>query len=143
LIHSKKVPKFKLKGTGSIHFHLGCDYFRDKEGTMCYRPKKYISKLIDEFQREFGKKPKLFSWPLERGDHPEQDTSELLDMKGVKLYQSLIGSLQWIVQLVRLDITTAVMSMSGYSAAPIRGHLERVKRTIGYLHKIAGGVVII
>jgi hypothetical protein len=78
---------------------------------------------------------------LEQGDHPEQDTCELLDMKGVKLYQSLIGSLQWIVQLGRLDITTAVMSMSSYCAAPRKGHLDRLKRIIRYLHKMVGGVV--
>jgi hypothetical protein len=134
----EKVHKFKLKGTGSMHFHLGSDYFRDKEGTMCYGPKKYISELIDKFQREFGKKPKLLSLPLERGDHPKQDTSELLDMKGVKLYQSLIGSLQWIVQLGRLDIATAIMSLSGYRAAPRKGHHAMImgRSVTGILHLV-------
>jgi hypothetical protein len=133
--------KFKLKGTGPIHFHLGCDYFRDKDGTMCYAPKKYIGKMIDEYEREFGSKPKLYSSPLERGDHPEQDTSELLDLRGIKLYQSLIGSLQWVVQLGRFDITTAVMSMSSFRAAPRQGHMDRVKRIVGYLHKMNSGVI--
>jgi hypothetical protein len=27
--------KFKLKGTGQIAFHLGCDFFRDEEGVLC------------------------------------------------------------------------------------------------------------
>ena len=27
--------KFKLKGTGPIEFHLGCDFFRDEEGVLC------------------------------------------------------------------------------------------------------------
>jgi hypothetical protein len=34
--------KFKLKGTGTIAFHLGCDFFRDDEGVLCMAPKKYI-----------------------------------------------------------------------------------------------------
>jgi hypothetical protein len=37
---------FKLKGSGEINFHLGCDFFRDKDGTLCIKPKKYISKMI-------------------------------------------------------------------------------------------------
>ena len=54
------------------------------------------------------------SSPLEKGDHPELDTSELLDPTGVQQYQSLIGSLQWAISLGRFDIATAVMTMSGF-----------------------------
>ena len=32
--------KFKLKGTGKINYLLGCDYYRDKGGCLCMRPKK-------------------------------------------------------------------------------------------------------
>ena len=32
--------KYKLKGTGPISFHLGCDFFRDKNGVLCMAPKK-------------------------------------------------------------------------------------------------------
>ena len=45
-------------------------------------------------------------------DHPELDLSPELDEDGIAKYQSLIGSLQWAVSLGRLDITTAVMTMS-------------------------------
>ena len=33
---------FKLKSTGPITFHLGCDFFCDDDGTLCMAPKKYI-----------------------------------------------------------------------------------------------------
>ena len=32
--------KYKLKGTGPITYHLGCDYYLDKDKTMCYAPRK-------------------------------------------------------------------------------------------------------
>ena len=83
----------------------------------------------------FGTAPREFSSPLENNDHPELDTTEELDEVGIKKYQSLIGSLQWAVSLARIDITTAVMTMSGFRAAPRKGHLERVKRIYGYLSK--------
>jgi hypothetical protein len=31
----KKKHKFKLKGTGTIAFHLGCDFFRDDKSILC------------------------------------------------------------------------------------------------------------
>ena len=42
----EKEHKFKLKGTGAISFHLGCDFFRDEDGTLCYAPRKYIEKVL-------------------------------------------------------------------------------------------------
>ena len=40
--------------------------------------------------------------------------SELLGEDGMKIYQSLIGALQWTISLGRIDISTAVMTMSGF-----------------------------
>jgi hypothetical protein len=107
--------KFKLKGTGTIAFHLGCDFFRDDESILCMAPKKYIEKMMMGYEQMFGEKPstKVHS-PLEKGNHPELDTSELLDQTGVQQYQSLIGSLQWAISLGRFDIATAVMSLSNF-----------------------------
>ena len=28
--------KFKLKGTGPIRYHLGCDFFSNEDGTLCF-----------------------------------------------------------------------------------------------------------
>ena len=48
--------KFKLKGTGPIKYHLGCDFFRDEDGTLCFSPRKYIEKMIEGFITMFGRK---------------------------------------------------------------------------------------
>ena len=37
---------YKLKGTGPITYHLGCDYYRDNDGNLCYAPKRHIDKMI-------------------------------------------------------------------------------------------------
>ena len=134
--------KFKLKGTGPMSFHLGCDYKRDNNGVLCISPTKYIGKIVDGYKQMFGCSPPAnISSPLEKGDHPEMDTSELLDAEGIERYQSLIGTLQWAVSLGRMDIATAVMSMSSFRAAPRQGHLERVKRIVGYLYKMRHGAI--
>ena len=90
----------KLKDSGPIKHHLGCDFFRDSLGVLCMSPRKYIEKATENYQRMFGAKPKAkFSSPLEPGDHPELDTSPELDANRIKQYQSLIGILQWLVSL--------------------------------------------
>ena len=37
----EKRHKFKLKGTGPITFHLGMDFTRDDDNTLCILPTKY------------------------------------------------------------------------------------------------------
>ena len=127
--------KFKLKGTGPISYHLGCDFFRDSTGTLCFSPKKYVEKMKESYTRMFGTAPKEVSSPLESNDHPELDASEELNEEGIKKYQSLISSLHWEVSLARIDITTAVMTMSGFRAVPRKGHLDCVKSMYGYICK--------
>ena len=78
-------------------------------------PCKYIERITASYEKMFGEKPraKMYS-PLEKGDHPELDDTELLDATGIQQYQSLIGSLQWAILLGRFDIAMAVMSMSSF-----------------------------
>jgi len=128
--------QFKLKGTGPTKFHLGCDFFRDEEGVLCYAPKKYIEKILDNYCRIHGTWPKPATSPLVNDNHPELDTLELLNTDDQKICQSLIGALQWVIQIGRFDIQTAVMSLSRFRAMPRQGHLDRVKRIHGYLSKM-------
>jgi hypothetical protein len=74
--------------------------------------------------------------PLEKGDHPELETSELFTTEQITQNQSMIGDLQWIVTIGRLDINTAVLTMYGFRVAPRVGHLNRLKRIYGYLLKM-------
>ena len=37
--------KFKLKGTETVEFQLGCDYWTDETGTLCVGPKKHIERM--------------------------------------------------------------------------------------------------
>jgi len=113
--------KFKLKGSGPIQFHLGCDFKRDNNGTLVMYLKQYIEQMVSQYKTMFGTKPKttVTSPLVEKGDHPEIDDTDLLDSRGsIQQYQSIIGLLQWAVSLGRFDITTAVMTMSSFRVVP-------------------------
>ena len=52
------------------------------------------------------------------------------------IYQSIIGSLQWAFPIVRIDISTAVMSLSDYRYVPRIRNLEHTKKVVGCLSKM-------
>jgi len=136
-----KYYKFKLKGTGPLKFLLGCDYFREGK-TLCSAPKKYIEKMEATYVRLFGEKPPhKVSSPLTSGDNPELDTSNFLDEKDTKVYQSMIGAAQWVISLGRFDIAVHVMTLSSFRSKPRKGHLERIQRVYGYLSKMKHGTI--
>ena len=134
---------YKLKGTGSITFHLGYDFFRDEDITLCMAPQKYIEKMIDGYMNMFGEKPRTrYSSPLEKVDHPELENSELLDETGIQHFQSL-GSLQWDISIGRIDIMTSVMTLSGFRSIPRQGHLDHAKQVVRYLSKMKKSCVTV
>ena len=108
--------KYKLKGVGTLSFHLGCDFFRGHKNTLCFGPKKYIKKMLELYKSPnmFNEPPQKLRLPLEKGDHPELDDTEFCSHEDTKKYQSMIGVLQWLVSLGQFDIQIAVMSMSRF-----------------------------
>ena len=65
--------------------------------------------IVDQYEKMFGSKPREYTSPLEKGDHPEVDTSDEMEKDGTKKYQTMIGCLQWAISLGRFDIQTATM----------------------------------
>jgi hypothetical protein len=132
---------YKLKGVGPPVYHLGGDFFRDKDNTLAWGTNSYVKKMIQNYEIMFGEKPKEASSPVTDKDHPELDLTEELDSAGIKQYQSLIGTLQWLVTLGRFDIHVGVATMGSFRASPRQGHLTRLKRIYGYIKKFPDGAI--
>ena len=73
--------------------------------------------------------------PLTTSYRPELDVSPELMPRDSAHYQSLIGILQWIVELGRIDICLDVSMMSSHVAMPRKGHLDQVLHIFAYLCK--------
>ena len=126
---------FKLKESGPLNFHLGCGFARDKDGTLYMDPGKYIDCMMEAYEQHFGTKPDTkHKSPLQKGDHPEIDTTLFLNEDGKEIFQSLIGCGQWNISIRRFYTQSAFMSLLSYRTAPREGHLERDKRIYGYLY---------
>jgi hypothetical protein len=57
---------------------------------------------------------------------PELDVSTLLSPEQASYYSSLIGILQWVVELGRIDKYIDVSLLSSHLVQPHLGHLEQV-----------------
>ena len=83
--------------------------------------------MSEAYVQHFGIKPvQKYRSPLQKGDHPELDTTSFLDKKGKEVYQSLVGFSQWNISNGRFDTQLAIMSMSKYRTVPREGHQERM-----------------
>jgi hypothetical protein len=127
--------RYKLKGVGDPAYHLGGDFFRDDDGTLAWGAKSYVEKMLRNYEVMFGSKPKIYAAPVESGDHPELDVTELLGDDGISQYMSCIGALQWAVTLGRFELLIGVTTLASFRVAPRVGHMERVKRMYGFLRK--------
>ena len=129
----KSKYHLKVKGDGKLTYHMGADYFEDPDGTFVSQPKKYIDNLADTYKRLFNEDPpKGYKTPLDKNDHPELDTSEILEGDMAAKYLTMVGQLQWLVTLGRFDIHAQVATMSRFRAAPRQGHMDRLKRIYSY-----------
>ena len=98
-----------FKGDGKLSYHLGADYFEDTDGTFVSQPKKYIDKLPDTYKRRFNEdSPEGYKTPFDKNDHPELDTSEVLEGDMAAKYLTMVGQLQWLVILGRFDLHAQV-----------------------------------
>ena len=123
----------KVKGDGNLNYHLGADYFEDPDETFVSQPRKYIDKLADTYKRLFNDDPpKGYKTPLDKNDHPELDTSEILEEDVAAKYLTMVGQLQWLVTLGRFDLHAKVATMSRLRAAPRQGHMDRLKWIYSY-----------
>jgi hypothetical protein len=138
-----------MKGVGKPQYYLGGDVVElgedwNKEGIYtAFSAETYIANCLPKLAAMCGKgtaegQTPSFSekkTPFSDKYHPELDETELLRPTDISKYKSLIGSGNWLITLGRFDIQYAISTMSQYSMAPRRGHMDELQRVFGYLTK--------
>ena len=101
-----------------------------------FSPSQYVKSAVanvEAYLKERGRSlPCRASTPLRSGYRPEIDISDELDDTNAAYYQSLIGILQWMVELGRINITCEVSMMSSHMALLQVGHLEQLFHLFAY-----------
>ena len=125
---------YTLKGLTEPRYHLGTNYFNDKDGTLCFGAQTYVKRLLTNFESLYGELPHIEKSPLAKNDHPELDTTEFCTPDEIAKFHSIIGACQWMITLCRSDIAQAIMSLNRFRQSPHIGHVERLIHIIGYIH---------
>ena len=63
----------------------------------------------------------------------ELDTSLECNNDQTQFFQNIVGMLQWLVELGRIDIAYKTAALSSYLASPRTGHLQQALHMIKYL----------
>jgi hypothetical protein len=125
--------KYKLGGVGTPEYYNGADISFDKNGYAQMSAKTYIKNVIERIETLLECTLKNYGSPMDTGDHPELDESDLLGPPNIQIYQMLIGCAQWAVTIGRFDIQYATNTLARYASMPREGHLKRCYRLFGYL----------
>jgi Reverse transcriptase (RNA-dependent DNA polymerase) len=127
---------YSINNIGLPKFHLGCDYAKNNNGNWAIGTGTYVEQALSKAHVILGQTElKLSKTPMDPTVKPELDESPLLDIKGHRKFQQLIGILQWLITCGRMDIIQAVNSLSPFAAAPRTQHLQLLIRVFGYLRQ--------
>ena len=118
----------------SPNCYLGANMKKIFEKYIHISSHKYIEEMLVQYEKKYGTVAKTHT-PMSHDKHPELDDSDFLNDDGVRQYQHLIGSFQWLLTCGRFDIAYAICSLSRFQVAPRIGHLEQAIKVLGYLKK--------
>ncbi len=127
--------RFLVKESGEPSYYLGFDY--EKVGNRyIISSTTYCTEALRKVEAELGYTLAKQKSPLPTKAeyaHPELDDSPLLGKEEHRLYQSLIGRLQWMNVIGRIDITQAVSCLNRFNSCPRKRHLEMLIHVYGYI----------
>lgn len=101
-------------------------YMGISKGNWSITARDYMREVIRQIEGKLGIMLGEEKTPIKTGDHPEEDPSPILVNDMRTEYQLIIGILQWVVSLCRIDECFAVSSLSRFCACPREGHFARV-----------------
>jgi hypothetical protein len=103
-------------------------------------PSKYVVQAVKNCQLHLPEKlngkysiPARADNPFPVDYDPSTDLSDILDPECSSFYQHLIGVMEWMMELGRIDIANEISMLSSYLACPREGHLENALHVMGYL----------
>ena len=119
--------KFEMTDIGPLKYILGIQISQSINGIKLYQ-EQCIEKLLKKFKFEDCKGSKI---PMEV--EIQLHSAQPNDIVTNAPYASLIGSLLYISNCTRPDITYAVHRLSSFNAYPTENHWKAAKRVLRYL----------
>ncbi|KAL0453533.1 UNVERIFIED_CONTAM: Copia protein [Sesamum latifolium] len=127
--------QFSMKDMGEASYILGIKIYRDRSRRMLgLTQSSYIKKVLKRFKMEHSKRGLL---PMRHGVKLSKKQSPKTDEKFKRMsnipYASAVGSIQYVVQCTRPDVTYALSVTSRYQACAGEAYWGMVKSILKYL----------
>jgi hypothetical protein len=120
--------EFALKDLGELHYFLGIEVAKIKDGILLTQ-NKYVKVLL----KKIGMLGcKLVGTPLSTSEKLSAHEGELLHLVDVTRYSSIVGGLQYLT-LTRPDLAFSVNKVCQCLHAPTTLHLTAVKRILRFV----------
>ena len=133
--------RLKIDFMGDLDYYLGVHYewgyTPDGRLTVHLSQEGHIHKMLEQHGLNGSDayhpvdSPFRSGYPIDRIPHDDVEPSSKAAL--VQKYQSIVGSLLWLSLGTRLDITTAVSLLCGYSHNPSQGHIDAAIHVAKYL----------
>ena len=139
----KKIFTFK-NGYSQPNTFLGSEIHKYEiyENGQMYRSwglgsKEYILRKVDEVEKRAAvyemHLPNRAVAPMRSNYSPELDLTSKLNDDGVSWYQGMIGTLRWLIEIGRVNLSHSVSIMSSFMVSPRIGNVHEVLHIFSYL----------
>ena len=117
---------------GEVTRILGMEVKRDyDQGTLAITQTDYVENLLERFEMQNANVAHTPGYRQELSS--EQPEDKLLGAQGIKLYQSITGSLLYLAQCTRYDLCYAVNQLTRACNRPAEVHMTAAKHVLRYL----------
>ena len=117
---------------GEVTRILGMEVKRDyDQGTLAITQTDYVENLLERFEMQNANAAHTPGYGQELSS--EQPEDKLLGAQGIKLYQSIMGSLLYLAQCTRYDLCYAVNQLARACNRPAEVHMTAAKHVLRYL----------
>jgi hypothetical protein len=125
--------------TGSLYCGISLDWNYDERYVDLAMP-NYVEKQLVRYEHVRPKRPQHCPYapnPIKYGaktqDPLPEDESPLLDMKGKKYIQQVVGSFLYYARAVDMTILVALNEIANQQVSPTENTLKRVKQFLDYM----------
>lgn len=131
------LAKWKGKDLGDVDTFIGLEVQRNrKKGTLRIHQSTYTRKLLERFGMWDANGSDL---PAKAGtvlrNSAKDEGAVILSPEETSLYQQIIGSLIYLSNLTRPDISYMVGQLARHMSAPLDEHLQATKPLLRYLRR--------
>ena len=132
LVDQKKkelTDRFEMTDMGEVKRILGIDVQRDYEqGTLAISQEHYVNTLLERFGMNPVSTP---GYGAEISTNQPQD--QILGSTDKKIYQSMTGSILYLAQCTRFDLSYAALQLSKACSNPAQVNMTAAKHVLRYL----------